>query len=75
MGIEYLRQVYSTDEKRATIIAVGDYENDIEMLKAADIAACPDNAMESVRNICDIKLCHHDMGAIAQLINILDTDI
>lgn len=72
VGIEYLRQVYSTDEKRATIIAVGDYENDIEMLKAADIAACPDNAMESVKSICGIKLCHHDMGAIAELIKTLD---
>lgn len=75
VGIEYLRGAYSTDEKRATIIAVGDYENDIEMLKAADVAACPDNAMDSVKNISHIKLCHHDKGAIAEFIGILDKNL
>ena len=72
VGVDYLRRVYSTNEKKATIIAVGDYENDIEMLKAADIAACPENAMENVKSISKIKLCHHDSGAIANLIKILD---
>ena len=72
VGVDYLRRAYSTDEKKATIIAVGDYENDIEMLKSADIAACPENAMENVKSISKIKLCHHDSGAIANLIKILD---
>ena len=72
IGVEYLRKAYSTKEKVATIIAVGDYENDIEMLKAADIAACPENAMENVKGISKIQLCHHDSGAIANLIKILD---
>lgn len=72
IGVDYLRKAYSTKEKVATIIAVGDYENDIEMLKAADIAACPENAMENVKSISKIKLCHHDDGAIANLIGILD---
>ena len=72
IGVEYLRKAYSTKEKVATIIAVGDYENDIEMLKSADIAACPENAMENVKSISKIQLCNHDKGAIANLINILD---
>ena len=75
VGVDYLRREYSTDEKKATIIAVGDYENDIEMLKSADIAACPENAMGNVKSISKIKLCHHDSGAIANLIKILDNQI
>ena len=75
IGVDYLRKAYSTKEKVATIIAVGDYENDIEMLKAADIAACPENAMENVKSISKIKLCHHDSGAIANLINVLDNQL
>lgn len=75
LGIDYLRRIYSTDGKKATIIAVGDYENDIEMLKAADIAACPDNAMPSVKELSQRHLCHHDNGAIADLIGILDKNL
>ena len=49
-------------------VAVGDQENDLPMLMAADIAACPDNAVEAVKAVCSIHLCHHDEGCIAHLI-------
>ena len=49
-------------------VAVGDQENDLPMLMAADIAACPDNAAEAVKAVCGIHLCHHDEGCIADLI-------
>lgn len=49
-------------------VAVGDQENDLPMLMAADIAACPDNAVDKVKAICDLRLCHHDEGCIADLI-------
>ena len=52
-----------------TTVAVGDQENDLPMLRAADIAACPANAVEAVRNVCGLKLCHHDEGCIADLIH------
>lgn len=48
--------------------ACGDYENDLSMLLAADVAACPSNACESVKNICRMELCSCDDGAIADLI-------
>lgn len=37
-----------------TIVAAGDYNNDIAMLKAADIAVCPSNAVDDVKQVCDI---------------------
>ncbi len=49
-------------------VAVGDQENDLPMLLAADIAACPDNAVEAVKAVCSLHLCHHDEGCIADLI-------
>ena len=49
-------------------VAVGDQENDLPMLMAADIAACPENAVDSVKAVCSLHLCHHDEGCIADLI-------
>lgn len=49
-------------------VAVGDQENDLPMLMAADIAACPANAVDAVKAVCRFHLCHHDEGCIADLI-------
>jgi hydroxymethylpyrimidine pyrophosphatase-like HAD family hydrolase len=38
------------------------------MLKAADLSACPSNAVTAVKEVCKIHLCHHDEGCIADLI-------
>lgn len=35
-----------------TIVALGDYENDIKMLKAADLAFCPQNSAPGVKSVC-----------------------
>ncbi len=51
-----------------TAYAVGDYENDLTMLAAADVAVCPANAQPRVRELCKMVLCDHDEGAIADLI-------
>ena len=48
--------------------AVGDYGNDISMLRAADVAVCPANAHPDVKAICDLCLCDHDEGVLADLI-------
>lgn len=53
-----------------TFVAIGDFNNDIEMLKAADIGACPANAEEEVKQAADIILENtNDQGAVAELIN------
>lgn len=67
-----LRRVAQMMEERlghpVITVAVGDQENDLPMLLAADLAACPSNAVESVRSVCSMGLCHHDEGCIADLI-------
>jgi Cof subfamily protein (haloacid dehalogenase superfamily) len=49
-------------------VAVGDQENDLPMLRAADIAACPENAVDSVKAVCGCHLCQHDEGCIGELV-------
>lgn len=58
-------------ERKLRIYAVGDFENDYDMLLAADLAACPSNAIESISEISDIRLCSSDEGAIADLIELI----
>lgn len=64
VGIEFLRNYYGGSIK---VYAVGDYENDIEMLKAADVSVCPANSLEAVKKISDICLCDCRDGVIAEL--------
>ena len=49
--------------------AVGDYENDLDMLRAADISACPANAIPTVKAAAKIRLCDHNDGCIADLVD------
>ena len=51
------------------IAAAGDFDNDLEMLAAADISACPSNAQPCVKAAADwILSASCDTGAIAELI-------
>lgn len=67
VGLEKMRRL-SPEMASRTVIACGDFENDIPMLKAADIAICPENAMDEVKAICDLVLCDCDDGLIADII-------
>lgn len=49
-----------------TFVAAGDYNNDIELLQAADVAVCPSNAADDVKKIADIvfeESCEEDFIA------------
>jgi len=50
------------------LICVGDYENDIGMLRRADMGVAVSNALDCVRAAADITLCSNDENAIAALI-------
>ena len=71
--IALLREYYSSRGINDLKVAcIGDFENDISMLEAADIAFCPENAINEVKSICDHIVCHHDDGAIADMIKIIE---
>lgn len=51
-----------------TLMAVGDYWNDMELLEAADVACCPANAIPEVKAVCAHVLPSHNDDALAALI-------
>ena len=58
------------DEKK--IIAVGDQENDLGMIKAAHLGIAVENASEAVKKVADRVTVHHRDHAIAKIISELD---
>lgn len=60
----------------AVLYAVGDYENDIPMLSMADRRATPENGIDAVKSLPGIiTLCHHDKGAMADLIRHIEQEL
>lgn len=63
------RELYDRPGLPLTICCVGDFENDIDMLRAADIAACPSNATDSVKQVCRLCVCPNTDGVIGDLVD------
>lgn len=53
---------------RTSVCAVGDFDNDVEMLKTAGLGAAPANARDNVRQAADIVVASNDNHAIRDLI-------
>ncbi len=66
-GVAKLRRAMK-DAGERIVIACGDFENDIEMLQAADISVCPANACNKVKAIADYQLCSCGEGLIADIV-------
>lgn len=60
-------------DSKKKIVCIGDYLNDMEMLKIADISACPENGHEDVKKSAHIITVNNNEGAIGDLINKLLT--
>lgn len=50
------------------ISAIGDYYNDVDMLKSVSHPACAGQAPDDIKEICEYKACHCNKGAVADLI-------
>ncbi len=58
--------------RKVRLIACGDYDNDLEMLEAADIAVSPSNALDRVKAVADYVLCSNNEGVIADVIELIE---
>ena len=56
------------------LFAIGDYDNDLSMIKLADYGAAPGNALEHVKKASGIITVNCDGGAIADLIGIIERE-
>ena len=54
---------------------IGDFHNDVEMLLGADVAVCPENAVDAIKAICDLEVCHCKDGALADMIDEIEKRI
>ncbi|WP_101696537.1 Cof-type HAD-IIB family hydrolase [Clostridium minihomine] len=61
-----------TGISRSQVVAIGDYYNDVELLKAAGFAAVPSNAPQDIQDMADLVVGHCYEGAVADLIEYLE---
>jgi len=69
-GLMKLARMLSVDKNR--VFAVGDGENDVDMLNAAAAAFVPDNGCEKAKSVPHIDVCSNDDGAVAQVIDFIE---
>ena len=58
-----------------TTVGVGNYDNDISLLKLADIGAAPEGSLNTVLHCADMVLAPCDGGSIRDLIEKLETKV
>ena len=67
----YLKNRYPESQ----LWCIGDFHNDVEMLSGADIAVCPENAVDEIKKICHLQVCHCKDGALADMIDQIEKRI
>jgi Cof subfamily protein (haloacid dehalogenase superfamily) len=55
--------------------AIGDSFNDIDMIRVAGKSACPANAAECLKEVCELIVCDMIDGAVADLIDFIDRNM
>lgn len=66
-GIRRMRELLG--DRVHTVIGVGDYENDVTMIKEADIGYAVDNACDELKAVADRITVHCENHAIAKIIS------
>lgn len=66
LALEGLKKLSCFSQK--TIIAVGDYDNDIEMIKSADVGIAVKNARACVKQVADIITVSNDEDVMQDII-------
>lgn len=72
-GIGVVAQILNIDMSR--VVAIGDYDNDLEMIEAVGFGVAPANAVDSVKAVARLVVGHCKDGAVADLIEYLETNL
>ncbi len=57
------------------LFVIGDYYNDLTMIKMAAISASPENAPEAIKNQTNVVVCNCKSGAVAEFIDYLSNNM
>mgnify|MGYP000942292473 FL=1 len=66
-ALKYIKQM--EEYRNRAVIAVGDFDNDLEMIKSADYGIAVDNARECVKQVADKVIVSNDQDAIYHIIH------
>ena len=69
-AVERLASILNIDASHTA--AIGDYYNDVEMLKRVAHPACCGQAPDDIKEICEYVACHCNNGAVADFIKYLE---
>ncbi len=69
-GVSKLADILGTSPEN--VAAIGDYYNDVDMLKTVSHPACCGQAPDDIKMICEYVTCHCNDGAVADFINYLE---
>ncbi|MEG1448732.1 MAG: Cof-type HAD-IIB family hydrolase [Oscillospiraceae bacterium] len=69
-GVLKLAEILRVEQKN--VAAIGDYDNDIQMLKKVGHSAAPQNAPDYIKQLADVVVTKCEQGAVADFIRYLD---
>lgn len=69
IGVKFIQKILNIDN--SNIFAIGDYYNDKEMLKYANISATTAIASDDIKEVADLVMCKCEEGAVADFIEYL----
>ncbi len=69
-GVSKLADILKISKEN--VAAIGDYYNDVDMLKTVNHPACCGQAPDDIKEICEYVACHCNNGAVADFINYLE---
>jgi Cof subfamily protein (haloacid dehalogenase superfamily) len=70
-ALSYLKKNYRRDWR--LVVAVGDNDNDLEMIKEADVGIAVANARDCVKEAAKHEVAHHNTPCIPQVLKIIDS--
>lgn len=71
-GTAVLRLADMMGIDRSHTAAIGDYYNDLDMIKAVGVSACCGQAPGALRDAADFTACHCNKGAVADLLEYIE---
>ena len=71
-AVSKLAEILGVPEEN--IGAIGDYYNDLDMLKSVSHPACCKQAPEDIRKVCEYIACHCNKGAVADFLGYIEAN-
>ena len=69
-GFERLLEV--TGLEKTFTVAMGDFLNDLEMVRMADLGVAVGSAHDDLKKIADLVVCDNDSGALSEVVTYLE---